>query len=169
MAEPAGPGSVEREARHLVEAAARWLSAVPDTEQEYADGPAQGAHAQEAWAQDGRAQDGRGQDEDGQAQEGQAAGSAEEHLCRGCPWCRAKAALGGPVGADTLDSIAHLLGAAAESLSLFAQSRRDAAAEAQGATADEERSADQERAAGDERMTDHEGTTDEGPEEDEDA
>lgn len=116
---------MEQEARQLVEAAARWLAAVPDA----------GAYADRTGEQDDGAQ-GSAETEAGFGEhvgadaggreggpDGESAGS--EHLCRGCPWCRAKAAAG-PIGADTLDSIAHLLSAAAESLSLFAQSRRDA-------------------------------------------
>lgn len=127
MAEPAGSGSVEREARHLVEAAARWLAAVPD----------EGAYAEASVTADdtGGASAGFDQsgerltaaDRQGQPDEPEPDGSAHrEQLCHGCPWCRAKAAVG-PLGSDTLESIAHLLGAAAESLSLFAQSRREAA------------------------------------------
>lgn len=103
MPETAGP--VEREARQLVEAAARWLSVVPDNSEDAARTGDLGAAEQE---------------------QADAHEHAEEGLCRGCPWCRAKAAAG-PIGADTLDSLAHLLGAAAESLSLFAQSRRESA------------------------------------------
>lgn len=108
-AETAGSGPVEREARQLVEAAARWLSAVPDN-----DGYA--ARTGDP-VTDGAAPVGSATGED-------TAQGSQEHLCRGCPWCRAKAAAG-PLGADTLESLAQLLGAAAESLSLFAQSRRE--------------------------------------------
>ncbi|WP_256841865.1 hypothetical protein [Ornithinimicrobium cryptoxanthini] len=114
MAEPSGSGPVEQEARQLVEAAARWLAAVPDTGA-YADRADEQESDTEGSAGTGTGP-GFGEDVDGSA--------GAEHLCRGCPWCRAKAA--GPIGADTLDSIAHLLSAAAESLSLFAQSRREA-------------------------------------------
>lgn len=131
MAEPAE--AVQREARQLVEAAARWLSAVPDPqedargadEQEYAGGTAD----QEGPAVPGSDEFVSEESSEFGAEEttlGPPPPDREEHLCRGCPWCRAKAAAG-PIGADTLDSLAHLLGAAAESLSLFAQSRRDAA------------------------------------------
>lgn len=131
---------MEQEARQLVEAAARWLAAVPDAGA-YADRTgeqddgAQGSAETEAGFGEhvgadaggpeagGREPGGREGGPGGERADGERAGS--EHLCRGCPWCRAKAAAG-PIGADTLDSIAHLLSAAAESLSLFAQSRRDA-------------------------------------------
>jgi hypothetical protein len=100
---------VEREARQLVEAAARWLTAVPD-DRRYAGtsgaaDPAGGSSEPDAGPERPGSPDG-------------------EQLCHGCPWCRAKAAVG-PLGADTLDSVAHLLSAAAESLTLFAQSRRE--------------------------------------------
>lgn len=130
MGEASGP--VEREARQLVEAAARWLSAVPDpTPDSYADRSPESARAAGEMAEeevaDARATPGGKTGEIGDAKAGQTPeGEAGEHLCRGCPWCRAKAAAG-PIGADTLDSLAQLLGAAAESLSLFAQSRREAA------------------------------------------
>lgn len=110
MPETAGP--VEREARQLVEAAARWLSVVPDNGEYAARTGDLGAAEQEQ--------------ERGEEQQSGDHEQSEEHLCRGCPWCRARAAAG-PIGADTLDSLAHLLGAAAESLSLFAQSRRESA------------------------------------------
>ena len=110
MAEAAETGPVEREARQLVEAASRWLSAVPD--------PAASVDERESGEYDDQPADEHAAGDHG-------AGSGEEHLCRGCPWCRAKAAAG-PIGADTLESLAHLLGAAAESLALFAQSRREA-------------------------------------------
>lgn len=119
-----------------MEAAARWLAAVPDTGS-YADRTGEQDGAAEASAEPGAGEQGdwggesdRGEGDRGEGTEGTGRsdagqGSSAEHLCRGCPWCRAKAAAG-PIGADTLDSIAHLLSAAAESLSLFAQSRRDA-------------------------------------------
>lgn len=116
MAEAAETGPVEREARQLVEAASRWLSAVPD--------PRASAEAGEPEAGERE----MGEPEVGEPEMGERDASAEageEHLCRGCPWCRAKSAAG-PIGADTLESLAHLLGAAAESLALFAQSRREA-------------------------------------------
>lgn len=114
---------MEQEARQLVEAAARWLAAVPDS----------GAYAERAGEQESDTEEsagtraGFGEDVGPEGGSGEDVGpeAGGEHLCRGCPWCRAKAAAG-PIGADTLDSIAHLLSAAAESLSLFAQSRRDA-------------------------------------------
>lgn len=126
-------GHVEREARQLVDAAARWLSAVPDNAA-YAErtgdlgadpGAGTGFGGGESRAGAAEAESGPHRAEatfDGTG------ASGEEQLCRGCPWCRAKAAAG-PIGADTLDSIAHLLSAAAESLSLFAQSRREASQE----------------------------------------
>jgi len=130
VTEPADLGPVEREARQLVEAAARWLSAVPDptpdtTDRAESDPVGPGTVAEAPDAQPGGA--GQGEYADGAAQAA-GPGSGEEHLCRGCPWCRAKAAFGGHAGADALDSLAHLLGAAAESLALFAQARREAAA-----------------------------------------
>lgn len=120
MAEATGP--VEREARQLVEAAARWLSAVPDQQ----DNPSSAAdHSPEPTPEaEDAAEEAMADPHDAPA------GDAGEHLCRGCPWCRAKAAAG-PIGAETLDSLAQLLGAAAESLSLFAQSRREAAERAE--------------------------------------
>lgn len=111
-------GQIEREARQLVDAAARWLSAVPE-DAEYA------ARTVDLEAD---AEAGAGSSDEGQLEDvgnGPGREHTEEYLCRGCPWCRAKAAAG-PLGADTLDSIAHLLSTAAESLSLFAQSRREA-------------------------------------------
>lgn len=129
---------MEREARQLVEAAARWLSVVPDNP-EYAAGTGDAGAAARARTDEGDRAGDRGNTEETLGQE-QAQG--QEHLCRGCPWCRARAAAG-PIGADTLDSLAQLLGAAAESLSLFAQSRREAAgresagAEPAGAEPDE--------------------------------
>lgn len=127
MAEHAGSGAVEREARHLVEAAARWLAAVPD-EGAYAGAPVPEDHIGGASAGfDQSAEPFTAADRQAQLDEPEPDGSPHrEQLCHGCPWCRAKAAVG-PLGSDTLDSIAHLLGAAAESLSLFAQSRREAA------------------------------------------
>lgn len=127
------PGPVEREARQLVEAAARWLSAVPDP------APTPPA-AKEQHDPSGAA---RRQGPDDRSDDGAApgAGAADEHLCHGCPWCRAKAAFGGRAGTDALESLAHLLGAAAESLALFAQARRDAAADAD-ADADAEHESD---------------------------
>lgn len=117
-------GPVEREARQLVEAAARWLSAVPDR-REYADRSVDREADAEAAAGSGDPDgDGAGP---GGAEESAATGASGEHLCRGCPWCRAKAATAGPIGADALESLAHLLGSAAESLALFAQSRRETA------------------------------------------
>lgn len=118
MAEPAE--AVHREARQLVEAAARWLSAVPDRA-EYA-GTDPDPEGPECLGPDDVGPLG----EDAETTLGPPPPQSEEHLCKGCPWCRAKAAAG-PIGADTLDSLASLLGAAAESLALFAQSRRDAA------------------------------------------
>ncbi len=122
MAEQSG-SAVEREARQLVEAAARWLSAVP-TPQE----PAEERHTEYAEATPGQesARAPRG----APAPQAESAGDPTQHagreqLCQDCPWCRAKAAAG-PLGADTLDSLAHLLSAAAESLSLWASSRREA-------------------------------------------
>ncbi|USQ81670.1 hypothetical protein [Ornithinimicrobium faecis] len=126
---------VEREARQLVEAATRWLSAVPDD----SAGPGNTEYAARTGDLDTDAEASAGFGAGGVSAEGplgqedqtredehkQEREHAEEHLCRGCPWCRAKAAAG-PIGADTLDSLAHLLSTAAESLSLFAQSRREA-------------------------------------------
>lgn len=127
MPEPAGTGPVEHEARQLVEAAARWLSAVPDS----------GAYAGRTVDEETDAEAAGGSGDAGpSAAGGPRADAAGEHLCRGCPWCRAKAAASGPVGADTLESLAHLLGAAAESLALFAQSRR-------GTTTDSSASSDE--------------------------
>lgn len=120
---------VEREARQLVEAATRWLSAVPDND-EYAARTVDLEADAEASAGSGAAglsDDGPRRDT-GREHAQHADDSAQEHVCRGCPWCRAKAAAG-PIGADTLDSLAHLLSTAAESLSLFAQSRREASQE----------------------------------------
>ena len=120
---------VEREARQLVEAATRWLSAVPDND-EYAARTVDLEADAEASAGSGAAglsDDGPRRDM-GREHAQHADDSAQEHVCRGCPWCRAKAAAG-PIGADTLDSLAHLLSTAAESLSLFAQSRREASQE----------------------------------------
>lgn len=126
---PEGLGPLEREARHLVEAAARWLSAVPDPDQVGGE-DVDGQYAEGSAPRTGSAEhEGGTADAGGRSAAGErtAAGHGEEHLCRGCPWCRAKAAFGGPLGADTLDSIAHLLGSAAESLALMAQARREAA------------------------------------------
>lgn len=125
MTEPAGDvtGSVEREARQLVEAAARWLSAVPDREEYAGRAPEQDTDAESSAGSGDEGGSGAAWFGASGAQE-QASG---EHLCRGCPWCRAKAAAAGPIGTDALESLAHLLGSAAESLSLFAQSRREAA------------------------------------------
>lgn len=125
MTEATGP--VEREARQLVEAAARWLSAVPDQQDDSRSSADRSADPAPGSGEKGEVDVG----EATEGSQGTADGDAGEHLCRGCPWCRAKAAAG-PIGADTLDSLAQLLGAAAESLSLFAQSRREAAGRADG-------------------------------------
>lgn len=145
MAEPTpagtpGPGNgpVEQEARHLVAAAARWLAAVPSPPQEYADSPdsreVPDGGGPDGGAPDGGARDGEAHGEacDSGAHARAGDGEAGPELCTGCPWCRAKAAAG-PLGADALESLAHLLGAAAQSLQLFAESRREQAAQAEGA------------------------------------
>ena len=124
MAEPAeagpgGVGPVEHEARQLVEAAARWLSAVPDSGEYAGRTVDREADAEASAGLVDEPRDARGSEESAGSE------TSGEHLCRGCPWCRAKAAAG-PIGADTLESLAHLLGSAAESLALFAQSRREA-------------------------------------------
>lgn len=97
-------GSVEEEARRLVDAAGDWLRTH------------QGPVDRERAAEDAEPGVAPGADPG----PGHQAGAT----CQGCPWCRAKAALGGPAGADTLESLADLLSSAAESLRLFAQSRR---------------------------------------------
>ncbi|WP_154402174.1 hypothetical protein [Ornithinimicrobium cavernae] len=134
-------GQVEREARQLVEAAARWLSAVPDDTEYAARSRRSAAAAEESVPEESLPEESQageraaaeprpGESVAGESVAGESVAgesvAGEDHVCRGCPWCRAKAAAG-PLGADTIDSIAHLLSAAAESLSLFAQSRRDAA------------------------------------------
>ena len=148
MAEPSpegtpGPGTagghVEQEARQLVAAAARWLSAAPSAPQEYADrpdgGPKDARDARDATGATDSA--GSPESERGSAHD---RGSGPEP-CTGCPWCRAKAAAG-PLGADTLESLSQLLGAAAASLQLMAQSRRDQAAEGSSEGSSEDRSED---------------------------
>jgi hypothetical protein len=90
-------GQVEEEARRLVEAAGDWLR----THREQAERAQQEERAQQA-------ERGAGQD---------------HTTCQGCPWCRAKAAFGAN-GSETLESLADLLGSAADSLRLYAQSRR---------------------------------------------
>lgn len=103
-------GSVEEEAHKLVRAAASWFGAAGS-----AAGP-DGAEAGSGPAGEESAGDG--------AEQGQGPGQDhEQELCTGCPWCRAKAAAG-PIGADTLDSLADLLASAAVSLRHFADSRR---------------------------------------------
>ncbi|WP_114908213.1 hypothetical protein [Ornithinimicrobium murale] len=156
-------GQVEREARQLVAAAARWLSVVPD-DAEYAartadPEPPAGSSAGSGEGGSGAAapsEEGPGEDAADHGASGEDAAADAEHLCRGCPWCRARAAAG-PIGADTLDSLAHLLSAAAESLSLFAQSRREAAGETtqspeRSATADD---ATPDSATPEDAMSDH--------------
>lgn len=112
-----GGGHVEQEARQLVAAAARWLSAVPSDGGEYGDS-----------RQEGPATDRGDREQDSTARDSSDRAQAEHgpEQCSSCPWCRAKAAVG-PLGVDTLDSLAHLMGAAAESLQLFAQARREQA------------------------------------------
>lgn len=105
----AGLGSVEQEAHKLVRAAAEWLASDggPGPGDATPDGPTQAA-------------------DEGPQAGGPGTGDSQPHeqaTCTGCPWCRAKAAAG-PVGADTLDSLADLLGSASVSLRHFAQSRR---------------------------------------------
>ncbi|WP_153396510.1 hypothetical protein [Ornithinicoccus halotolerans] len=92
----AGHGSVEEEAHRLVRAAADWWQAQ--------DGQSAGAWAATADAEPAGHEKG------------------PEATCTGCPWCRAKAALG-PVGADTLLGVADLLGSAADSLRAYARSQ----------------------------------------------
>lgn len=128
MREQWATGSVEEEARRLVEAAGEWLRTHPGdpgfgsaTAGEGADAPEhdsdgvgavtdRGGHGAEGPEVDSRS--------DAQAHEGAAS------TCQGCPWCRAKSALNTPAGVEALAGLADLLGAASESLRLFVQSRR---------------------------------------------
>lgn len=105
MREQRTTGSVEEEARRLVEAAGEWLR-----------------------THQGGTSGGRAAGDDG-TEDGPTAHDPDGHrdhagTCQGCPWCRAKAALSGPAGADALEGLADLLAAASESLRLFARSRR---------------------------------------------
>lgn len=97
QAGPGGHGSVEEEAHRLVRAAADWW------------------HAREEQAQPGA----RAATADTEPAGHETASGA---ACTGCPWCRAKAALG-PATADTLLGVADLLGSAADSLRAYAQSQ----------------------------------------------
>ncbi len=137
-------GDVEQEAEQLVAAARRWLQSVPMSAR---SGPP-GERAADPWAdltdrvgeQPPRAADpGAG---------GPTAAPDQEHRCTGCPWCRARTAMG-PVGAETLDSLADLLTSASESLRAFAEHRRERAhGEAADTTTDEADVSNEPAAAG---------------------
>jgi hypothetical protein len=114
----AGLGSVEQEAHKLVRAAAEWLG----SEEQHAAGAA----APEAGGQPPDEARSAGDEEPPGRSREQAPGEPHEQVtCTGCPWCRARVAAG-PVGADTLDSLADLLASASVSLRHFAESRRAA-------------------------------------------
>lgn len=113
-------GSVEEEAHRLIEAAGEWWRTQQEGAQAHSAAPGP-SHAESDHAESGQS----GQFESTQGgttgSDGHQ-GSASEP-CTSCPWCRAKAAFG-PIGSDTLVSLADLLAAAALSLRLYAESRR---------------------------------------------
>jgi plasmid stability protein len=135
-----GRGSVEDEARRLVRAAAHWLQSQDVTTADHA--PADGGRD----APDRASQRGQRADRASEATQGAPAqqGPTQEgppqegSTCQGCPWCRAKGAVGSP-GAETLVSLADLLTSAADSLRSYAESRRRAPEAGQGPAQDDER------------------------------
>lgn len=115
-------GSVEDEAHKLVRAAAAWfgteISGAGEARTSSAGSSA--GHGSFRYARETAGPDAGDKGDTGGHR------ADEEHdqvLCTGCPWCRAKAAAG-PIGAETLDSLADLLSSAAVSLRHFADSRR---------------------------------------------
>lgn len=130
----AAVGSVEEEAHKLVQAASEWLQSRQEQATPHTDGP----HADSDPAARPAGEDpdagSAGRSAAGDSEPGPAAGHAAtgqdsappgsaQASCTGCPWCRAKTAVG-PIGAETLDGLADLLAAASHSLRLFAESRR---------------------------------------------
>lgn len=114
-------GDVREEAARLVQAAGRWLDAVPSPR----TAPEPGADAgEETESPPAGASGGEPAGASGGESGATAAGPS-------CPWCRARAALG-PTGADTLDSLANLLAMAADSLHHLADARREPTGEPAG-------------------------------------
>lgn len=108
----AGPevGSVEEEAHNLVSAAAAWFGTRGDRRDRDTGATGTGGP-------------GSGHGEASYAEVPPGEQAHDQVRCTGCPWCRAKSAAG-PIGAETLDSLADLLAGAAVSLRHFADSRR---------------------------------------------
>lgn len=145
MAEPGGwdVGTVEDEAHRLIEAAGGWWrSQQGSSDGNDPTGRARGTHGCTAAS---AGTDESGTDASSAEDSGTGARSAtadEPAGCTACPWCRAKAAFG-PIGADTFDSLAELLEAAALSLRLLAHNRRaEAESAAAAAGEDHERGAE---------------------------
>lgn len=110
-------GSLEEEADKLVQAAASWWQERQQT--------SRGSAAAEG--------SGTGSEHTGESERG--GERSGERACTGCPWCRARSAMG-PIGSDTIDSLADLLDAAASSLRSFAAHRRADREEGEPAGAD---------------------------------
>lgn len=130
-------GDVEQEAGQLVDAARQWLRAFTDPSRP-ARPSAPGAAAaadQDPWQEltddpsaESAGPESASPESVGPGSRAEEAAQQPPHAttCTGCPWCRARASVG-PLGVDTLDSLADLLGSAAQSLRAFADSRRGSA------------------------------------------
>lgn len=137
-----GPDSVAEEAHRLVRAAAHWLQSRdvvaaahdPAGSQRGAPDRASGAGEQADRASEATQ---KGRPKEGRPKE-------EGPTCQGCPWCRAKSAVG-PPGAETLVSLADLLTSAADSLRSYAESRRPAPEAGQGPEQHDEQHGEQHR------------------------
>ncbi|GAA1143055.1 hypothetical protein [Ornithinicoccus hortensis] len=157
-------GSVEEEAHALVRAAAAWFGTQVGGKDTPADEATEQATSEESGPRYGGGRGAGAPDSRGAGTaDSWGAGTADEQtageqhreqvLCTGCPWCRAKAAAG-PIGSDTLDSLADLLASAAVSLRHFADSRRAGHERAEGPTGPGPESSPEEQAAGEQAEAD---------------